>query len=316
MTIESRRSRNVAPFTAVAVQYRIQSDHFSSTSAFQEAMRRLLSSIPRSDSRPTLVVLPEDIGLGLALTGDYDVLRTCATIEEAVHLLLERYAEEVTAQLHQQRRPPLGALLSVLSQQYAVPFYYELFSQLAREFGLYLCAGSAPLPSQVDPGLVQNVSALFGPDGALLGTQAKTQLIPEEGRQGIGMTAGSLDKLTVIELPFACVGIAVCLDAFQPAVLEHLLALGADVILQPSFNPGFWTPEQADEWQTGLWQAVQTYPQIRAGINPMMVGSLFDVYGEGRSSIVTAADRTPDGSGYLARAASATEQEILCADIP
>lgn len=312
----SRRSQNAAPFTAVAVQYRIQPDHFSSPSAFQEAMRRLLATIPRTEGVPALVVLPEDIGLGLALTGDYDVLRTCATMAEAVRILLERYSEEIASQMHQLQRPPLGALLSVLSEQYAVPYYNDIFSQLAREFNLYLCAGSAPLPSPVDPGLVQNVSALFGPDGVLLGTQAKTHLIQEEGHHGIGMTPGFTDDLTVIELPFACIGIAVCLDAFQPLVLEHLLALGADVILQPSFNPGYWTPEQEEEWQTGLWQAVQTYPQIRVGINPMMVGGLFDVYGEGRSSIVMAADRTQDESGYLVRASSATEQEILTAIVP
>jgi hypothetical protein len=48
----------------------------------------------------------------------------------------------------------------------------------------------------------------------------------------------------------------------------------------------------------------------------MMTGRLFeDVVIEGRSSIVAHVSRTRDGSGYLAQASSAVDEEIIVAQI-
>jgi hypothetical protein len=52
------------------------------------------------------------------------------------------------------------------------------------------------------------------------------------------------------------------------------------------------------------------------GVNPMGVGGFFDVRAEGQSSIVAPRARTPDGSGYLARAKSKDQEEILIYPAP
>lgn len=305
-----------SPFLAVAIQYRADPTDYATREAFLEAMRLRMerARIGFPPDLPTLVVFPEDIGLGLALTADFPALRGCKTLMDAGHVLLERYAGAVQTEQGRGGASAFSALLRVLSKAHVERAYRETFSTLAGEHGVYLCAGSAPLALDEATGGVYNVSYLFGPDGALLGAQRKSHLVEMESR-ALGLEAGSEAELGVIALPFATVGIAICYDAFHPGVVQALAGQGATVLLQPSFNPQPWTPEQAAEWETGLWHALQTTPGLRAGINPMMVGGLFDVVGEGRSSIVAPRDRTPDGSGYLARAASVDAEEVVSAII-
>ena len=71
-------------------------------------------------------------------------------------------------------------------------------------------------------------------------------------------------------------------------------------------------PGEAAEWATGLWTAAQREPALRAGVNPMMVGRLFDIRVEGRSNIVQRAAK----GGYLGRTKSARESAVLVVDIP
>lgn len=306
-----------AAFLAVAVQYRATVEDYASIDQFAVAMRLRMEQVARhfQPGLPALVVFPEDIGLGLVLSADFPALRSCRTLEQAGRKLLLRHAAAVAQEQLRRPRAAVAALLKVLSDSHVERFYRETFSQLAREFGVYLCAGSAPIAPDARSPDVYNTSYLFGPEGALLATQSKTHLTEPEREQGLHLSAAPLDSSRVVRLPFATVGIAICYDAFQQGVIASLMEQGADVIVQPSFNPAPWTPEQAAEWETGLWCAVQNSTNLRAGINPMMVGGLFDVVGEGRSSIVAPGARTPDGSGYLARAETATQEEIVAAII-
>jgi predicted amidohydrolase len=303
------------PFLAVAVQYGLELANYRSEEAFAASVRCCLDAIPWVSGIPTLVAFPEDIGLGLILTGDYDSVADAGTLREAGAKLVTRHAGEVATGVMRHRMPVNRALLSILSQRHVERMYRTVFSAAARDYGVFLCAGSAPLHYGIAGNEVRNVSYFFGPDGVLIGAQSKTCLMEIEADGGLSLSAGRIKDLQVFRLPFAAVGVAICLDAFQPEVVKWLVSHGADVLVQPSFNPGPWTADQAAEWETGLFRAVQAHPEIRAGINPMMAGRLFDVQGEGRSSIVAPIAETPDSSGYRVRAASPTEPEVVWAEV-
>jgi predicted amidohydrolase len=153
---------------------------------------------------------------------------------------------------------------------------------------------------------------LYAPDGKELARWSKVHLIDLEGPEGLDLTPGRLDDLAIVETPFGKVGTAVCYDGFHDDVLDHLTGLGAEFVLQPSFNPQVWTPEQEADWATGLWQRLKSRPGV-VGVNPMAVGSLFDVICEGRSNIV--GDGAPP-NGYYGRAKSAVEASLVVVDVP
>ncbi|MBX6378972.1 MAG: hypothetical protein IRY95_10575, partial [Clostridia bacterium] len=139
--------------------------------------------------------------------------------------------------------------------------------------------------------------------------------------------------------PLGRVGIAVCLDAFQEDVLAALQHQGAQILVQPSANPAPWSPEQQVDWLNGAWRAVAGTGRFTYGVNPMMVGPLYELTFAGQSAIVGRSDSEtgggsavpPGGSGpaqevayhavgprpgFLAVAASPSDEEVLVVRVP
>lgn len=301
----------------VAVQMRVALEDYQSLQRLATRVDQLIASAKRQipPNTPTLVVFPEDVGLGMLFLDDYEAVRGCRSIYEANAVLFQRYAEPVRQLVETHRVAPIQALLWTLGGKLEHR-YRQLFSRAARKGRVTLVAGSAPLPDRTRPLEVYNTSEAFDPQGRLILRQQKVHLVPVEGPEGMHLSAGRMEDLRVVDTPVGKLGVAICLDAFYPEVVDALVQRGARVIAQPSFNPLPWTPEQAESWKGSLWQACQRYPAV-VGVNPMMVGRLFDdVVVEGRSSIVAHASRTRDGSGYLALAKSATEEEVLVVQLP
>ncbi|MEW6356769.1 MAG: nitrilase-related carbon-nitrogen hydrolase [Planctomycetota bacterium] len=94
---------------------------------------------------------------------------------------------------------------------------------LARELGVYLCAGIA----EDDRGLHYNTQFLVGPHG-YIGKQRKVHLSNDEYFYFRGGT-----DLPVFELPMARVGIIICYDNLIPEVSRCLAVKGAEVLLCP-----------------------------------------------------------------------------------
>lgn len=300
----------------VAVQMRTLLEDYQSEACLANRIDELLSSAKQRTQRnvPTVVVLPEDIGLGMLFLDDYEAVKKCKSVHDAAAVLLQRYAVPVQQAMDAYKVSPTRALMLTLGKRLENR-YRRLFAQAARRHGVVLVAGSAPLADTKTPQAVYNTAYVFNSAGRLILRQRKVHLIPLEQEQGLDLVAGKVDDLRVVDTPAGKLGVAICLDAFHADAIEALVRQRARLIAQPSFNPLPWTPDQAMSWKTGLWQACQQHPGI-IGINPMMVGRLFDdVVMEGRSSIVTHSAHTPDGSGYLAQAGSATEEEILVAHV-
>ena len=114
----------------------------------------------------------------------------------------------------------------------------DLHASLAREFGVFLCAGSAPV--KAEDGRIVNRARLFAPDGS---RDAQDKLAPTAyEREALGVIPGA--GLTVFETALGRVAVLIGEDVLLPGVSADLARAGADLILVPGQ-----TSSQAEYWR-------------------------------------------------------------------
>ena len=306
-------------FRAVAVQPRWSAQDFGSAPAFRHWLRSQLEAArPHlAADRPTLVVLTELNGLPLILRGDGWAARL-GTFERAAAALFVRRLARVLPLLLRERVSPIRALQLAASDENAA-LYLHTCRDLAREYGVYLCCGSAPLPRyrlsaaglEREPGVLTNQTVIFGPGGELIGCTDKVHLTPAEEAGGVDLTPGRLSELRVFPTPVGDLGVAISLDAFRRDVIGRLEAQGCTVLLQPDANASPWTaPEglppdpahvrdQPVAWLESSWAVTERSPTIRYAVNPMVVGNLLDLSFDGQSAITGPAAEAPEPRSYV-----------------
>jgi predicted amidohydrolase len=292
--------------TLVAIQMRICPEDYRTPGTFRDAAERCMRMAERRfGDGPNLVAFPEDVGLGLLFVGHWDAVRDCTSLREAAVRIAGLHAGQVEEMARRYRCSPTRALLLARGEEME-RVYRETFSHLAAKYRATVVAGSALIP---EGGNVYNTSYVFGQDGSLLGRQRKVNLIELEMEDGLDLSAADLKSIDAIETDAGVLGVAICYDAFFDEVVDRLVSGGAAILVQPSFNPKSWTSEQAEDWRNGIRRAILSHPELSAGVNPMMVGGLWDVVPEGRSSIVC---RSAE-DGYLAIAEDATSECVVSA---
>ncbi len=311
------------PFRAISVQMEWRPEYYSSEESFAGKLNSVMDKIEPllSKELPNLVSLPEDLGTPLILAtcqvdpGEY---RTFASAASGV---VRRNIIQVLTIRLMKGAGNVRALYLLKSHDMAL-IYLRTLKRFASRLGTYVVGGSILLPDfdnyrELNPmgNAVYNISFVFSPEGNIIGRQKKVHLIDLEGQKGLDAEPSHLSDISVIDLGFVKMGLAICYDAFFMEVVEKLVAQGAEVLVQPSANPAFWTRQQEEEWATGTLKMVRQFTQLKYGINPMMVGKMFDLPFEGRSSIIGKADSGPNDRGYLRRAKSKDQEEILVADL-
>jgi predicted amidohydrolase len=283
------------------VQSKLEPDAYRSGDDFAawvlEQTQRALEA--RDPSEPALVAFPELIGLPLAFFLDRPV-KTSSAQEVALELLRESWLEALMLGVRHGRLLPANLLLPRALEVFAA--FKWAFSRAARETNAFIVAGSAFLPgieSEAARGTfladarVQNLSLMFAPSGQIVSRQAKINLTGGL-ESSLGLARGRLEDLLVARLPFANVSTLICFDAFFERALERADALGVQILVQPSANAARWDgPWTADPsltegvewWRRGPALMIQGRVNIRYCLNPMLVGHLFDLEFEGRSSI-------------------------------
>lgn len=256
---------------------------FRNPRRFAEEMRRLASVAAARGAK--IVAYPEDVGsflLGL-IPG---IGRMAASSSSGKEL------------------PVSIADVFALLARASVPIYYETFSGVAREFGMYVFAGS--LPVRGADGSVTNRAHVFAPDGRLLGSQDKVHLFPSPVEDGF-RPGKSLDP---IELPWCRAAVPVCMDATYFETFRIAGRLGAELVVIPIANP-----EDYDFWYAlrGIWPRIQENRMY--GIKSALVGELLGYRLTGVSGIYGPIDLTPEGDGILAEAGSCDQEEIVVADL-
>lgn len=300
------------PVTLVAIQTQVRLEDYRSTAAFAAAVERCMKEAMRAPGEgPRLVVFPEDVGLALVVLGDYEAVKGCSSWKKASGVLIAKHQAEVAQIAARHQCTPVRALF-LLKGERMREVYADTFAKAAKVHRVTLVAGSAALPDT--KGNVFNTAYVFGPTGKLLGSQRKVHLIDLEGPEGLHLTPAPRDAIHALDTPAGRIGIGICYDLFFPDVVEKLVKEGSRILVQPTFNPKPWDAAQQEEWKAGIWTAVSTHPSVVAGVNPMMVGSLWEVTAEGVSSIVGGPFTAP-ATGCLAQAPSATKEAVISAQV-
>lgn len=308
---------------AVAVGNRISVVPAAAEAGFVAELERIVAlAVPHlAPDRPNLLVLAEVLGLPAALAGPRGALaRRAHTATDAMTFLALALMPRVLA--YRRRWPGISlarALLLASTDALYRPFF-ETLSRLARQHSTHIVAttlaprvrrstdprdiarwgrrgaGSVYVPVAPE---VYNAALIFGPDGALLGRVEKVFLTKTE-RRTLDLSPGRLDDVRVIETAAGRLGVAISLDAFTPAYLAHLDALGAEVVVQPDANDQRWAaPSATCDWQPAEWLnsvlgSVQpAYPSLRYNVCAMQTGNFFDLVFDGQSSITARASTAP-----------------------
>ncbi len=319
----------------VAVQAAMQLSDYESAATFESKVlaltRRAVSGL---DDAPKLVAFPETIGFPLLTLGDYDAVSRMSRVSEVMRYLLGRYWREVLRAAWRWRVVGLGALhLSRALPAYLA--YKNAFSKAAQSYGVTVVAGSLFLPHieeeatrgvHITDRRVYNVAYSFSPTGCIINRSSKRHLTPgAESRAGLSRARECPQPF---ETPAGRVAVAVCLDGFYSSPIEHFDGLGAQIVVQPSANHAPWdrrwpadpSLSEGEAWlQRGLRAQLQGRLHLRYGVNPMMVGDMWDLRPRGRSSLlVNTRFRDAETEGYrgvLALAETDDQEEVVRAEV-
>jgi predicted amidohydrolase len=315
-----------------AVQSHLEMDAYRSLEAFSAWIEgqtaRALEG--REPNEGALVAFPELIGLPLLFHLERRTNAT-KTQDAAVELLRESWLEAARYGL---RHAHLSLSNLVLPQ--AVRLHttmLEAFSRAARQHRAFIVAGSSFLPTVDDEAAkgahvadarVRNVSYLFAPSGRILSRSAKINLTAGM-ESALGLTRLRLEDLHAAVTPLGRVATLICYDAFFDTCLERADSLGAQILVQPSANAQKWNgPWSADpravegeQWLArGVTARVQGRVNLRYAVNPMLVGTLFDLEFEGCSSISANTELTGHERALLEIAPRADEFAVVTARVP
>src|SRR5690625_1335292 len=156
-----------------AIQYRIDLGHKRSCDTFRDAMRQIMDQFVVAHMRPgvpTLVVFPELIGLptiaiGPRGQGFRDLHNRVATptgtgvppgLQAGMVDLAQGYEQQMGAYAQRFGEQDLTKLLFLASTDTSVRAFNTTFSDIARDYGVYVVAGhnQAQFSETDDPGLV------------------------------------------------------------------------------------------------------------------------------------------------------------------
>ena len=292
----------------VAIQLEIGEAVLASPDAYRRAIDDAAAGAVQPGADHRLIVFPEDAGHLALYALAPAASRRQKTLAGALGAAAIRRPLDVlrgVAVAH--TLDPRHAAMAALAPD-ADKFWRGTFGPLARRHAAYVVAGSH---LRLAPGgALTNASMLFDPDGRLVATTDKVNLIVgvEDGAPGgLGLARGNSARLPFADAPFGklCTLIGydasavpdTALERFDP-VVEHVAARGGvDVIANPCANP---QPRAA---RAGLPATLAAAALARLGVTAHLVGRILDLEWAGASEIVV---RDADGVRALARAADPT----------
>ena len=321
--------RNLNSVYLSAVQTRVEPEAYGNQAAFGawilEQTRAAL--ISRDPLEPALVAFPELIGLPLLFFLERKTAASTAQ-DAALELLRSNWLEALRLGVAQRYLSISNLILPRAVQMHHT--LHNAFSSAAKHHDAYIVAGSSFLPLvDVEAALglhianprVQNVSYLFTPSGRLLHRSAKLNLTGGlESRLGLTRENAVTSSRTAL----GEITTLICYDAFFDSLIARSDALGANILVQPSANAaawaGAWSADakllEGEEWLArGLPTLIQNRTNLRYGVNPMLVGKLFDLSFEGCSSISANTSLTDQAAPVVAIAPQPDQFAIVAARV-
>ncbi|HEY0132723.1 MAG TPA: hypothetical protein VGB85_01550 [Nannocystis sp.] len=340
----------LAPVRVFAVGNHHGLDYVDSYAAFEAEMQRLMAVVQPNLSKdhPNLVVFGEDVGLPAAFLGARGASARASTTAQAGYLAVAiAYEDAVVHYTQVYPHITFNRAISLALTDTMARAFFGTFPKLAKQHGVWLSACTlladttestdpADIAAFGDPELtgqssvylpvdehVYNVCYIWDDAGEVVGASRKVNLVALEGMDLLDLSPEILENVEAFDTPFGRVAIAISLDAFVPAYVQHINDLGAQIVLQNDANPGAWAiiqpqgghdgpPDGSMVWQPEEWEdstlrmvTDAAYPNIEFNVCPMIVGNLFDIPFDGQSSI-TARHPPADNParGYIGNAPS------------
>lgn len=311
----------------VAIQLEVKPDVLASSEAYQRHIEaqvaRALDAAGPADAR--LVVLPEVSGhLAIyALAGPRAHKAKSlsgALASAAVRRPLDVLRGAVTARVLEPRHAVLAALAPDAER-----WWKSVFGPLAKQHRAYVVAGSH---FRLSPsGELTNASLTFDPDGRLVATTDKVNLVPglEDGAKGgLGLCRGTADAVPIVPASFGRLCTLICYDGFhkphtpverfEPVAARIAARGGVVVVANPAANPWPWRERwpfddrvRVDQWEAeGLPGTLRHTPFAKYGVTAHLVGEILDLHFDGVSEILAgdgsrlARAEAPDRGGHVA----------------
>lgn len=298
-------------FVVASVQQRLRLPH--TLDELRELQCRFLRAAQAKNAR--LVIFPELGGLMLAPPMLADV--RSRLLKQADHgrrgrattwqRLSGRLAGSLAALLKASFADALHGLLDVEAVR-LWQGYCDLYSGLAREFAVTIVAPSLYAPDPID-GAIRNVAAVFGPDGALLGAQAKLVLSRlDENFCRPGSTWAPIHS------EIGTLGLMLGSDVLYPEAGRALAFQGAEVLIAQgaSLTPTLYNKQRAGalaRMQDNQLFAASSY---LVGLN--LLAPTNDSTFIGRSAIFAPQELTPRFNGVLVEMGNQGSEGVLTAE--
>ena len=281
-----------------------------------------------------LIVFPEATGHLVPLALGPAAARRARGVDQALAAAAVRRPLAVLRGLVAARRPsPTHAVILALAPA-ADRWMRDTFAAIARRHRATVVAGSH-LRARPD-GSIANSSYTFDPEGRLVATTDKVNLVPflEDRRGGLGLAGGDAAEVPVVDCGWGRLATLICYDGFTEPhtqgerftpVAPVVDAAGADVIANPAANPWPWRlgwihaePGEhllrCDQWRReGLPASLAALRHARWGVTAHLVARVLDLRFEGTSEILR---RDGDAVTTLARADHHDRGGHLAAVIP
>ena len=266
----------------------------------------------------TVAVFPEYLGTWLAAVGEKASVYRSGSVRSALRIVAFTHPLDYTrALLTSRERDRAKAALFRMKAPTMAAAYQDAFARLAARWRITIVAGSIVLPSPrveagrlvTDDGSLQNVSAVFRPDGGIEEALVR-KAYPIEEEKGF-VAACPPSGLPVFVTPAGRVGVLICADSWHPESYRALRAKKVELLVVPSYlaDDDCWNrpwrgydgapaPSDVDAADVGRiteGQAWSRYALLgrfassgaRAGVNVFLRGALWDLGDDGRSVLVS-----------------------------
>jgi hypothetical protein len=228
--------------------YMLASDYLNAVKFKQKIRQYLVAATEKGFIRDkTIILYPDYIGTWLVLLGEKHALAEKETLKEAISTLIFSNVFDYFLgyiKTGEEEDKSISAILRMKSKVMA-SVYYSTFSELAKETGTYIVAGSIILPGPyVSNGELfvenkknlTNVSFVFGPDGKIIGDPI-FELVPNSSELKF-ITEPESKKVQTIEIPFAKTSLLLGEDSWYPDLFIQAKSSGSEIILSTSFQTG------------------------------------------------------------------------------
>ncbi|WP_426749481.1 carbon-nitrogen hydrolase family protein [Myxococcus sp. Y35] len=336
-----------------ALQPRVSLEDYASPSAFAARHRALAARVDALRARdasgqpryPALAVWPEWVGAALLFTGHVSHVRHSKTATAALKRVALHEAWDVWGAWRAFHPPSLQECLYAARSPRVHRALRDTFSGIARDFGLWVVAGSALLPAgrrghdvpDFEPAGARtyNTSYTFSPEGRCVAVARKVNLVPTQ-EDVLHLSPGRPEDLTVLPTPFGRLGTLIGYDGFlkphtrqEPWFVpcaQYLDALGVDILAQPSANPWPWdapwpfaeagaSQRRGEQWRNeGLQAQLGAFEHVRYVVSAQLVGSMLGTAFEAPSHIL---ERTASGEvRVLAQSQTMHEDAVMHVTVP